>query len=160
MNRRNKWWDENVEEDIHGIIIKLKCTLSGKNIDRDWTKDLSLDYEDIDTDMEQIPSILAFWAAVLAEARKQKSLIEVKMDIRRSKILKGIKDRMQEGVKLTNNDKEDIINVDKDYSQLKAKMIEVDATISKLFGIVDSLKIKADNLRSFAAMKRAELTNT
>jgi hypothetical protein len=110
--------------------------------------------------MEQIPSILAFWAAVLAEARKQKSLIEVKMDIRRSKILKGIKDRMQEGVKLTNNDKEDIINVDKDYSQLKAKMIEVDATISKLFGIVDSLKIKADNLRSFAAMKRAELTNT
>lgn len=160
MSHPNKWWSVNIDPEIANIIITLKVKLSTKEINRDWTEDLSLDYEDIDTDMEEIPSILAFWSAVLAEARKQKSLIEVKMDIRRSKILKGVRDQAKEGIKLTNNDKEDIINIDKDFSQLKARLIEIETSISKLFGIVDALKIKADNLRSFAAMKRAELKNT
>lgn len=160
MARRNKWWSENVDPDISEAVIKLRVLLSKKEVTRDWTEDLALDYEDIDTDMEQIPSILAFWSAVLAEARKAKSLIEVKMDIKRAKILKGVSQHIQEGVKLTVKDKEDIINVDQEFSQLKARLIETDATISKLFGVVDALKIKADNLRSFAAMKRAELTNT
>lgn len=160
MSRPNKWWMANVDPELADIVIALKVKLSQKEVVRDWTEDLSLDYEDIDTDMEEIPSILAFWSAVLAEARKQKSLVEVKMNIRRSKILKGVREHAKEGVKLTNPDKEDIINVDGEYSKLKARLIETDATISKLFGIVEALKIKSDNLRSFAAMKRAELTNT
>lgn len=157
---KNKWWESNIDPDISKSLIKLKSKLSGKSVTRNWTEDLSLDYDNLDEDMEQIPSILAFWSAVLAEARREKSLNEMKMDIRRSKILKSISDNMQEGVKLTVKDKDDIVKVDQEWNKLRAAEIEIDVTISKLFGIVDALKIKADNLRSFSSMKRAELHNT
>lgn len=156
----NKWWKKNVDGEIHHVIVELKSKLSGKEIKKDWTEDLSLSYEHVDVDMENIPSILAFWCAVLAEARKEKSLIGIMIDVKKSKILEGTKDLIKEGIKLTVSDKENIICVDPDYIKLRKREIDLDATISKLFGVVDALKIKADNLRSFAAMKRAELHNS
>jgi len=102
----NKWWKDNIDEDLANVVIKLKIKLSGKEIDKNWTEDLKLDYENIDDDMEKMPSILAFWSAVLAEARREKGLIEMKMDIRRSKIMEKFKDLLKEGVKLTVQDKE------------------------------------------------------
>lgn len=156
----NKWWKANVDADISDVIIKLNSTLSGKSVTKDWTEDLSLNYEDIDTDMENIPSILAFWSAVLAEARREKGLVQVKMDIRRSKVMDGIKDLIKDGVKFTVDDKNNLVSVDPKYLEFQKKQIDLDSTISKLFGIVEAIKIKADNLRSFAAMKRAELHNT
>lgn len=156
----NKWWESNIEKDIAEMLIELKAKLSGKSITRDWTLDLKLDYEHLDKDMEEIPSILAFWSSVLASARKEKALNEMKMDIRRSKILKELSTNMPEGVKLTVKDKDDMIKIDPIWVKLKTNEIEIDATVSKLFGIVDALKIKAENLRSFASMKRAELHNS
>lgn len=155
----SKWWDS-IDSDLKDIIIKLRIRLSGKEIDRNWTEDLSLDYENLDEDMEKMPSIFAFWSAVLAEARREKNIIEMKLDIRRSKVMDSIKSIIKEGVKMTNQDKDDLVNVDSDYVKLRTELINVDTTVSKLFGIVDSLKIKADNLRSFSSMKRAELQNS
>lgn len=157
---KNKWWEGSVDTDISDVVVELNALLSGKKVSKSWVDDLALNYENIDTDMENIPSVIAFWSAVLAEARKERSLIKMKMDIRRSKILEGTKSLAKEGVKLTVSDKENIVCVDPKYMQLHKQEINLEATVSKLFGIVDALKIKADNLRSFAAMKRAELHNT
>lgn len=156
----NKWWENNIDSDISQVVIALKCKLSGKEIVRNWTEDLSLDYEALDDDMEKMPSVLAFWSAVLAEARREKNLVEMKLNIRRSKVMEGVKELIKEGVKMTVQDKENIVNVDSKYQALQIKLIEIDSTVSKLFGIVDALKVKADNLRSFSAMKRAELQNS
>jgi len=156
----NKWWTKSVDSDIRDIIIKLNIKLNNKSVDKDWTEDLSLDYENLDDDMEKMPSILAFWSAVLAEARKEKSLIDVKMDIRRAKVLDSLKDLIKDGIKFTVQDKENLVNVDPTYLTLRNKLINAELTVSKLFGIVDALKVKADNLRSFSAMKRAELHNS
>lgn len=157
---KNRWWEGNIDTELSDIIVELKASLSGKKITKKWVDDLSLNYENIDNDMENIPSIIAFWSAVLAEARREKGIIKMKMDIRKSKILEGTKSLIKEGVKLTVQDKENIVCVDERYIELQKREIDLDATVSKLFGIVDALKIKADNLRSFAAMKRAELNNS
>lgn len=157
---KNKWWNSNIDSDISELIVQLNITFNGKKIEKNWIDDLSLNYEHIDDDMEHIPSILAFWSAVLAEARREKSLIEMKMDIRRAKVMESFKDLIKDGVKLTVQDKENIINVDSTYLSLRKTYIDVDTTVSKLFGIVDAIKAKADNLRSFSAMKRAELNNS
>jgi len=155
----NKWW-ESIDEDLRHIIVKLRIKLSGKEINKNWTEDLSLDYENLDEDMEKMPSVFSFWSAVLAEARREKNILEMKIDIRRSKVMESIKSLIKEGVKMTNQDKDDLVNVDSDYVKLKTELINVDTTVSKLFGIVDALRIKADNLRSFSSMKRAELQNS
>jgi hypothetical protein len=160
MTKINKWWNQNIDKDISNLIIKLKCKLSGKEIDRDWTEDLSLNYEDLDNDMEKMPSVLAFWSAVLAEARREKSIIEMKLNIRKGKVLEGVKELLSEGIKMTVQDKENMVNLDERYKAIQMKLIDQDATVSKLFGIVEALKVKADNLRSFSAMKRAELNNS
>ena len=160
MSDINRWWMSNISSDISDVIIRLKCKLSGREIDRNWTNDLSLDYENIDDDMEKMPSILAFWSAVLAEARREKSIVEMKMDIRRSKVLEGVKELIKEGTKVTNSDKDNLVNIDDRYQSLRLQMIEIEATVSKLFGIVEAIKVKSDNLRSFSAMKRAELSNS
>lgn len=157
---KNRWWATNVDDDISELIVSLTSKLNGKEVKRNWTDDLALNYENIDTDMENIPTILAFWAAVLAEARKERGIIQMKMDIRKSKVLEGLRDTIPDGVKLTVADKDNIVCVDGKYMQLRKDAINLDATVSKLFGIVDAIKIKADNLRSFSAMKRAELHNT
>jgi hypothetical protein len=157
---KNKWWSKHVDPEISDVVVALKVRLSGKVINKDWTEDLSLNYENLDEDMEQIPSVLAFWSAVLAEARKKKNVMEMKMDIRRSKVLAAIKNLAAEGVKMTVQDKENMVNVDEDFNKLRVEYIDIDTTVSKLFGIVESLKVKADNLRSFSSMKRAELHNS
>jgi len=156
----NRWWAANIDSELADIIITLNIKLSGKEVTRDWTNDVAIDYEDLDNALEEMPSILSFWSAVLAESRKTLKLLEVKIDIRRSKILESLKEQMKEGIRLTKDDKDNLVNVDETFVKLRSRHIELEATVSKLFGIVDSLKTKADNIRSMAAIKRAELHNS
>jgi hypothetical protein len=152
------WWEKNIDQELSEILIKFKLTLNNKEIIRDWRTDCKINYEHLEDDLEDMPSIYAFWTAILSEARKKLRIIEFQIDIQKAKILKGVK--IPEGIKLTVADKENIVTLDVEYNQLIIKQIELESTVSKLFGIVDSLKMKSDNLRSLAGFKRAELTNS
>jgi hypothetical protein len=154
----SSWWEAEIDDDIAEILIEFNFSLSGKKIHRDWRKDCDISYENLEDDLETAPSIMAFWSAVLAEARKKLKTLELKVDIQRAKVMKSI--RPPEGVKLTVADKESIIILDAEYGGLLAQKIQLESTVSKLFGIVDSIKMKADNLSSLAGFKRAELNGS
>jgi hypothetical protein len=154
----SQWWESEIEDDLAEVLIEFNIVLNNKKLHRDWRKDCDISYENLEDDLETVPSILAFWSAVLAEARKKLRTLELKVDIKKAKIMRRIKP--PEGVKLTVADKESIIMVDAEYGELLARKIELEATVSKLFGIVDAIKTKADNLRSLAGFKRAELNNS
>jgi hypothetical protein len=161
MERKNKWWISNVPDDLRHALISINARVGNSKIERDWTNDLILNYEDLDKDMEEIPSILSFWSAVLAEARKNQKILEMKMDIKKSRIITKIKEQVKiDNIKLTVGDKDDLINLDDSYTELRIQSIDMEATVSKLFGIVEALRTKSENMRSFSAMKRAELHNT
>jgi hypothetical protein len=151
------WWDKEIPAELADVIIQLKVKINNQIVNRDWRKDCKIEYDHLEDDLESMPGIFAFWSSVLAEARKNLRIAEYQIDIRKSKILREMK--IPEGVKLTVSDKENIVNLDKEYNELKAKFIELECTVSKLFGIVDSLKMKSDNLRSLAGFKREELKN-
>jgi hypothetical protein len=85
----------------------------------------------------------------------------MKMDIKKSRIITKIKEQVKiDNIKLTVGDKDDLINLDDSYTELRIQSIDMEATVSKLFGIVESLRTKSENMRSFSAMKRVELHNT
>lgn len=152
------WWDKEIPEDIAEVLITLKVKINGKQITRDWRKDCNIDYDKLEDDLTTMSSIYSFWTAVLADARKNLRTTEFAIDIRKSKVMREIK--VPEGVKLTVSDKESIVTLDPEMAALVAKQIELENVVHKLFGIVDSLKMKADNLRSLAGFKRAELSGS
>lgn len=152
------WWEKEIPEEISDVLVTLRIKVNGKQVTRDWRKDCGVDYEKLEDDLTTMSSIYSFWTAVLSEARKNLRIAEYKIDIRKSKIMREIKP--PEGVKFTVADKESIINIDPEMAQLVVSQIELENIVQKIFGIVDSLKMKADNLRSLAGFKRAELSGS
>ena len=153
----NEWWTKNIDRDLSNAIVVFNLVLNGKTVQRDWRGDADINYETLEDDLETMPSIFAFWSAVLSEARKRLRTIEFQITMKRARILDQIGKDMKAGMKLTKDDKDNIVTLDKGYQILVIKQIDMEGTVSKLFGIVDSLKMKADNLRSLAGFKRAEL---
>jgi hypothetical protein len=152
------WWEKEIPEDIAEVLIVLKVKINGREVTRDWRKDCNIDYDKLEDDLTNMSSIYSFWTSVLADARKNLRITEFAIDIRKSKVLREIK--VPEGVKMTVADKGSIVTLDPEMAQLIAKQIELENIVQKLFGIVDSLKMKADNLRSLAGFKRAELSGS
>lgn len=152
------WWEKEIPEEISDVLVTLRVKINGKQVTRDWRKDCGVDYDRLEDDLTTMSSIYSFWTAVLADSRKNLRIAEYQIDIRKSKIMREIK--VPEGVKLTVADKESIINIDPEMAQLVIKQIELENIVQKIFGIVDSLKMKADNLRSLAGFKRAELSGS
>jgi hypothetical protein len=152
------WWETEVPEDIADVLIVLNVKINNKNVTRDWRKDCHIDYDKLEDDLTYMPSIYSFWTSVLAEARKNLRINEMSMDIRKSRVLREIKP--PEGVKLTVSDKESIVKLDPELCQLTVTNIHLENIVQKLFGIVDSLKMKSESLRSLAGFKRAELSNS
>ena len=152
------WWDKEIPEEISDVLVTLRVKVNGKQVTRDWRKDCGVDYDKLEDDLTTMSSIYSFWTAVLAEARKNLRVVEYQIDIRKSRVMREIK--VPEGVKLTVADKENIVNIDPEMGALIVKQIELENIVQKLFGIVDSLKMKADNLRSLAGFKRAELSGS
>jgi hypothetical protein len=152
------WWDKEIPQEISDVLVILRVKINGKQVTRDWRKDCGIDYDRLEDDLADMSSIYSFWTAVLSEARKNLRIVEYQIDIRKSKVMREIK--VPEGVKLTVADKESIINIDPEMGALVVKQIELENIVQKLFGIVDSLKMKADNLRSLAGFKRAELSGS
>lgn len=152
------WWDKEIPDEISDVLVTLRVKVNGKQVTRDWRKDCGVDYDRLEDDLTTMSSIYSFWTAVLAEARKNLRVIEYQIDIRRSKVMREIK--VPEGVKITVDDKKCIVNIDPEFGALNVKQIELENIVQKLFGIVDSLKMKADNLRSLAGFKRAELSGS
>ena len=153
----NSWWAANIDPDLAAAIVSFKLTIQGKVVARDWRLDSDINYETLEDDLETMPSIFGFWSAVLSEARKKQKLVETRLIIKRAKILNRIAQDMTAGMKMTKDDKDNIVNLDPEYMAIVTESIEVEVTVSKLFGIVDSMRMKSDNLRSLAGFKRAEM---
>lgn len=156
----NAWWTKNIDPELGNAIVAFNLILANKVVARDWRIDCDINYDTLEDDLETMPSIFGFWSAVLAEARKKQKLVEFQLAMKRSQILDRIAKDMKEGMKLTKDDKDNIVNLDKQYGILMLQSIDIEVTVSKLFGIVDSLKMKSDNLRSLAGFKRAEMQNS
>ena len=166
MKRRKKredtWLYHEGGEDLTKALFEVKIKLdNGVLAQRDFVTDLDINEDDIDGELIRMPSIYIFWSTLRAEQKLIVSKLEQQIKRRRGFVVESLlKTARAQSVKLRGADVKEMIEADDKLLELQAKKIQADRTLSKLYGIVDSLGVKAENLRTLAANRRQEYRNS
>ncbi|MEM3000683.1 MAG: hypothetical protein QXP41_00625 [Candidatus Nitrosocaldus sp.] len=151
------WFDDNLG-DIANQLIRIKMEVDGKYIERDVKPDVIIDYEVLEDQLIETPQAFVYWGFMLAEAKKNVATIERAIAVRRGQVTKTLlEEARKEGVKLRASDIEDLVETDEQLNQLETRLILANRTLSKLFAIVEAVKMKSEHLRSLAGFKKQEL---
>ena len=147
-----------LDKEVKESLFKLKIQINGKPIERDITLDLGIDYEDLENQMEDMPSVYAFWGMILSEARRQAAIAKKKVKIRRGIVAdEVIRQAKEDKMRLNRGDIEDIIEMDEELTRYEFEQIEFDRTAGKLYNIMKALEIRSEALRSLAGFKKQEM---
>ena len=152
----NPWYEQNIDSDVANAIVRLRIVLPNRSvIERDFRADLVIDYDNLEKQMEEMPSIFSFWSLVLSERRMEVSKLERISKLRRATLvneLVGVDEKSIPKWKI-----DELIEIDDKLIEIESKYIVAKRTESKLFGIVDALRMKSELIRSLAGFKRQEL---
>lgn len=157
------WFDENgIPEDIARQLIRIKVTTDENEVvEKDVRADVVIDYENLEKQLEETPASFAFYAMLLAEARKQVSTLERVIKVRKGQITKELLDMAKaEDRKTRGADIESLIAADSRVLELEIKLVAAERTMSKLYAVVDAVKMKSEHLRSLAGFKKQEMRDT
>jgi hypothetical protein len=159
MSSGNDWFDDNIPEDIASTIVRVKVNLpKKKSIERDFRPDVAVDYDNLEVQLEEIPSSFAFWSSVLAEHRAVAATVERKIKARRAALANQLLEKAKlDGIKIAQWQVEMVTEIDDKLIEFESELILVNRTLSKLYAVVDAIRMKSDNLRSLAGFKREEL---
>lgn len=159
MPKKNKWFEDNIPEEIAKAIIRVDVTLPNKTkIKRDFRPDVAIDYDGLEKQLEETPSSFAFWSAVLAEQRAVVAIVEQKRKARKAALTQELLEKARmEGIKIAQWQVDNVVEVDDMLIGHEAELILANRSQSKLFAVVDAIRMKSDNLRSLAGFKREEL---
>lgn len=164
-------WFAQIDDEIADAVVRLRADLGeGRFFERDFRPDISFDPENLTEELVKTPAMYTFWSSVLAEQKAHVTQLEksirrrkaVLMDqlIEESKIMKA------QGVGLAVNGgyrKEEIkelLERDDALLELDARYLMAMRVESKIWGIVQGLKMKFDSLRTLSAQRRAEMEMT
>jgi len=150
-------WFDDVNQDIAKQLITVKLTLPEGTVERDFRPDVEIDYDNLVDQLAETPAMFSFWACLLAETRKQVAVLERKVKRRRAEVTRTLlEEARSKDVKLRRDDVEDLIESDELLNKFEAEAIVANRHMSKLFAIVDAVKMKSEHLRSLAGFKRQE----
>jgi hypothetical protein len=157
----SNWFEKaDIGEDVARTLFKLRVEVDGRIVERDFQPDVIIDYENLEEQLDETPALFAFWSSLLAEGKKQSATLERMIKRRKGEVTKHLlQEAREQGVKLRGSDVEDLIETDDDLNKLEAKLIIANKTLSKLFAIVDAVRMKSEHLRSLAGFKRQEQRN-
>jgi len=122
---------------------------------------VEIDVDNIERHLRDTPAQYAFISEVFAEAKKQLSVIERSIKLRRSQIFKECYEKGgSEKVRLTVEQIKAIVELDEEVTRLEDLGFNADSRVSKLFGLLKSVELKNNNIAQLAKMKVQERFNT
>lgn len=152
------WLD--IDDDLKDLLFRIKVKVGGRVVDKDFVPDIEVDVDNLTEELSKIPATFAFWSMVLAEQTLNKNVSERKYKrVRAQARDKLLKEARNEGYSLKIGDLDELVDGTDEVTRAHAELMVQDRILSKVFGIRDALRIKADVLRSLAAQKRQELMN-
>jgi hypothetical protein len=155
---KNKWFADNVPEDVASIVVRISVKASGKEISKDFRTDVEIDYDNLEEQLARTPSAFAYWAGVLSEQKMVVGVWERKIKRRRAVVAEQIlKASKAEGISLRAADIKELIEADDVLEKLEAELLIAQRSAGKLYNIVEAIKMKSEHLRSLAGFKRQEL---
>lgn len=148
-------------DDIIDYLVKIKVELNGKFIECDFSADLEIDYDILEIQLAEHPSKFAFWSTILSEQKFITSKLERMVATRRAKIYEANLEKAREhNAKFTKYELDEMVETDDQFISLNVKLLLEGRKLGKLYGVVDALRMKGENMRSLAGFKRQELRDT
>lgn len=163
MTIRSKWYNE-IPAEIRDIIWRVKAKLPGvaESYEHDFQQDIDADYDQLEVQLEEIPSVFAYTSSMLAEAKTMVSIKKLAVKRARAKIVQEILEdsRQKQRTPPRKTDIDDLIEGDEKVVKLTAELIQAERTESKLIGFVQAIKMKHEALRTLAGFKKQELSDS
>lgn len=129
-----------------------------KKITVNMVPDVQLDYDNVEQCLEKIPSQLAYWSAVYAEARLRANYLERAAKTMRGKIYREITEAQnREKVKLPQEVVKQIAEDDERIVKIENELHYANMQSTKLYYMVTTLQSKADLARTLTSLKKEEL---
>ena len=139
-------------------VFRLKIKINDKEIQQDVSTDVEINYDLLEEQLTETPSKFAFWSMILADQKFKLQTIEKRITRRKSKLLTDYFDQAQQnGYKVTKYMADEFVEADDELLRLESLHIIELRLYNKLWGVVDSLKMKSEHLRSLAGFKKQEM---
>lgn len=161
-----KWITNNLPEELLGtdffvfkVQLRSKDPKTGESIaiTVDLLPDLDVDYDIIENQMEDLPAQYAFWASVYSELRNNVAMLERASKIRKGQVIEEVqKSARDEGIKFTADQVKSVVEVDDTLNKIEARVEKAQMQTGKIYHLMESLKMKAELVRSLYGFKKQE----
>jgi hypothetical protein len=149
---------KDLDDDIKKAICVVKAKINGQVKKFDVEDNLMINYDLIESELEDFPHTYYLWAMLYSEVKEQQEVIEKKIRKRKGILYKTILD--EGGWNLRRSEIDDLMSDDEVLMELELQAILIGKQRQKLWYILESLRMKNDNMRSLAGFRKQELFNT
>lgn len=136
-------------------------TKGGKKFPRDFSGDVQIDYDNIQEELENAPAIFSYWSSVLAQQRLIVDTSKQAIIARTAKKQNEYSNAAKAGdFKMSKYQLDSLVEADDDIIKMKMQLAFDEKKLSVLYGLIKSLEMKSDNLRSLAGFAKMEMKNS
>lgn len=134
---------------------------SNRVITIDIKSNVKLNYDNVEYSLQDIPSEMSFWSAVYAEMRYRENIFERVVKSVRSTVYEQILEASKvEGVKLSVDIIKALVEKDNRVNNSENELAKAHMIATKLYYMVEAIKMKADLARTLTSLKRSEYNAT
>lgn len=142
------------EDELKAALCNIKATINDKKVNVQTNENLSIDYDNVEWELDTLPSIYHLWAMLYSEVKEQVNISEKRIRRRRGHLTNEI--LSNDGKSLRRGDIADILECDDVLMKEEAEHIRLQKIAGKLYFTLEALKMKNDNLRSLSGFKKNE----
>lgn len=154
-----KQWLDSLDRDIVDTVFKIKIEMpDGKKIIRDFSIDLSIDYDLLEEQLINTPVMFAFISSILSDQKFTCAKLERQIARRKAKIIENAHNQaLKDGIKLHKYVLDELVEVDDEILKWQSKLMLAQKVMGKLYGMLEAMRMKSEHLRSLAGFKRQEM---
>ena len=145
-------------DEVTDSIAKVRIKINGRTQEFMFDDDVSVNYDILQDELIEQSAKYAFWSTILSEQKAIVATLNHLIKVRKSEVIRdSIAASRTSGVKIPKYELDEIVEFDGKMQGAQKLLIKEDKKLSLLYGVVDTLKTKGDNLRSLAGFKRQEM---
>lgn len=131
--------------------------LQSKKVLVDVTAHVSMDYDTVERDLVNVPSELAFWSSVYAEAKLRTNILERAVKTARALAHDEIvKAALAENTRLPQDAIKTLVEKDERVNRAEVELATAHMVASKMYYLVEAIRMKGDLSRTLTSLKRSE----
>ena len=154
-----KWVESNISETVAtSQVFRFKVKFPNQHEEEiDLFADLDIDYDILETHLEEIPAQYMFWAAVYSELKSMVAIAEMKANRRRAALTKEILEQFKSrAIKLTDKQLTNLIDKDDKLATLQVELAAAQKKTGKVYHMVEAIRLRSEHCRSLAGFKRQD----